>query len=104
MPYRDSTASRLAARERKRRQRAKARSTTVVAFPTSTDPVGALANWSHHHLRVPPGHPLAGQPMACYPITRSISSGLAGVHMNPPYPWVAKMPNLRSARCSRSDT
>ena len=31
------------------------------------DPVGALADWSRDVLRVPPGHPLAGEPMELPP-------------------------------------
>ena len=31
--------------------------------PLPADPAGALAEWSRTVLRVPPGHPLAGQPM-----------------------------------------
>ena len=65
MPYRDATAARLAARERKRRQRDRereaARSGPLAALPD--DPVAALAAWSRDVLRVPAGHPLAGEPM-----------------------------------------
>lgn len=68
MPYRDPTASRLAARLRKQRQRARererSRSATVLAFPVPDDPVGALVEWSREVLKVPPGHPRAGEPMA----------------------------------------
>ena len=69
MPYRDPTASRLAARERKRRQRARAKAAAVVTpLPVApvalSDPVGDLATWAAATLRVPAGHPLAGQPMA----------------------------------------
>ena len=67
MPYRDAVAARLAARERQRRRRARLRAgkslAPVVALPTA-DPVGTLAAWAASTLRVPPGHPLAGQPMA----------------------------------------
>ena len=66
MPYRDPTASRLAARERKRRQRARQRHAVEIVSPApvDVDPVEALAEWAASTLRVPPGHPLAGQPMA----------------------------------------
>ena len=70
MPYRDPTAARLAARERQRRYRARKRAAKaqapVVALPVAlpVDPVGDLASWAASTLRVPPGHPLAGQPMA----------------------------------------
>lgn len=32
--------------------------------PSTADPVGDLATWAAATLKVPPGHPLAGQPMA----------------------------------------
>ncbi len=65
MPYRDPTAARLAARERKRRQRQRDREAERQAVPAAAldDPVAALAAWSRDVLRVPPGHPLAGEPM-----------------------------------------
>ena len=61
------------ATERKRAQRARDRAgrahqldarPSVVAVVDHADPVGALAQWSREKLIVPPGHPLAGQPMA----------------------------------------
>lgn len=65
--YKDATAKRLAARERKRRQRAREREAkrgaVVLRFPTPPDPVGALAEWSRTTLKVPAGHPRAGEPM-----------------------------------------
>ena len=71
MPYRDPAAARLANRERQRRyrerQRAAKRSATVLTLPVPADPVGALATWSRDVLRVPTGHPLAGQPMELPP-------------------------------------
>ena len=36
---------------------------STVAVVDHADPVGALAQWSREKLIVPPGHPLAGQPM-----------------------------------------
>ena len=69
MPYKDPTARRIAARERKRRQRAREREAKATAavhlLPTvlPVDPVGELAKWASATLRVPLGHPLAGQPM-----------------------------------------
>ena len=65
MPYKDGTAARLAARERKRRQRQREREARTLAATVETpdDPVAALAAWSRDTLRVPPGHPLAGEPM-----------------------------------------
>ena len=71
MPYRDGTAERLAARERQRRRRArlkaergKAEVLAIPAAPPLDDPIGELAAWAEATLRVPSGHPLAGQPMA----------------------------------------
>ena len=70
MPYKDAVATRLAARERQRRyrerQRAAKSKAPVVALPVAlpVDPVGELARWAAATLKVPPGHPLAGQPMA----------------------------------------
>ena len=61
------------ATERKRAQRARDRAgrahrldarPSVVAVADHADPVGALAQWSREKLIVPPGHPLAGEPMA----------------------------------------
>ena len=67
MPYADPAAQRLANRERQRRFRARQReakrSAEVVALPVPSDPVGALVRWSRDVLKVPAGHPLAGQPM-----------------------------------------
>ena len=66
--YRDGTAKRLAARERQRRRRARlkaeAERAEVLAFPVPADPVGELATWAAATLKVPPGHPAAGEPMA----------------------------------------
>ena len=70
MPYKDPAAARLASRERQRRYRerqraAKARAPeAVLPVPAPADPVGELASWAASTLKVPPGHPLAGQPMA----------------------------------------
>ena len=62
------------ATDRKRAQRARdragrahrldAKAPAVVAVADHGDPVGALAEWAQHTLVVPPGHPLAGEPMA----------------------------------------
>ena len=67
MPYRDANAERMAARERQRRRRAKLKAEAAMApvVPLGTaDPVGELAAWAAATLKVPPGHPLAGDPMA----------------------------------------
>ena len=49
-----------------RAQRAKKATAAILAFPTAApaDPVGELAAWAAATLKVPPGHPLSGQPMA----------------------------------------
>ena len=68
MPYKDPTAARLAARERKRRERSR-KATNLKATQDAAkgvydgDPVDQLAAWSRDVLRVPPGHPNAGEPM-----------------------------------------
>ena len=70
MPYRDANAERMAARERQRRYRERQRAAKskapvlVLPGPAPADPVGELASWAREMLVVPPGHPLAGQPMA----------------------------------------
>ena len=71
MPFKDPTATRIAARERQRRRRARIKaeqaSAAIAAVPLTPaleDPVGALAAWAEESLRVPAGHPRAGQPMA----------------------------------------
>lgn len=70
MPYADPHAQRMANRERVRRYRARQKAAKVAATPTPpvpVDPIGALAAWSRQALRVPPGHPLAGQPLVLPP-------------------------------------
>ena len=63
--YRDREARKLYMREYRARKRAE-REAAAKAGPAGAtdDPVGALAEWAAKTLRVPPGHPLAGQPMA----------------------------------------
>ena len=67
--YRDPTAKRLAARERQRRRRARLkaeaeRAQVLEIAPAPDDPAGELAAWAAATLKVPPGHPAAGEPMA----------------------------------------
>jgi len=67
--YRDGTAKRLAARDRQRRRRARlkaeAEQAKVLALrPAPADPVGELVAWAESTLKVPPGHPASGEPMA----------------------------------------
>ena len=63
--YRDREARRLYMRQYRARKRAE-REAAAKSGPavTTDDPVGALAEWAAKTLRVPPGHPLAGEPMA----------------------------------------
>ena len=66
MPYADKTAERLAARERQRRRRARLKAQGEgggTAPPPPADAAQAVADWSRERLKVPAGHPLAGQPM-----------------------------------------
>ena len=70
MPYKDKTAERLAARDRQRSRRARLKREALAAEvreapppPQLPDPAQAVADWSREALVVPPGHPLAGQPM-----------------------------------------
>lgn len=86
MPYKDPAAARLANRERQRRhrerQRAKKAKAAVLALPGATtgDPVGELAAWAASALRVPPGHPLAGRPMALPPFAEDFLRAGWGAH------------------------
>lgn len=69
MPHKDPAARRLANRDRQRRYRARkraereAKAAGAISAALPLDPAGALAAWSRERLRVPAGHPLAGQPM-----------------------------------------
>ena len=67
MAYKDPTAERLANRERQRRYRARQKAQRATALPAAppapADPAGSLAAWSRAALKVPAGHPLAGQPL-----------------------------------------
>ena len=72
MPYKDPNAARLSNRDRQRRYRERQRAKKAAAVKAaavhipkvSADPIGDLARWSRDSLIVPPGHPLAGQPLA----------------------------------------
>ena len=69
MPYKDPVAARLAAA--KRQQRYRDRKKKAAQGPALTgvkgDTAEALAAWARDRLVVPPGHPLAGQPMVIPP-------------------------------------
>ena len=67
--YRDETAKRISARERQRKRRARLkaerdRAALMACAAPVENPVGALEVWARETLRVPPGHPAAGDPMA----------------------------------------
>ena len=65
--YTDRDARRLYMRNyraRKKLEREAAANVKSFDIPPPDDPVGALAEWAAATLIVPPGHPLAGQPMA----------------------------------------
>ena len=84
--YRDPTAARIAARERQRRRRARLKAdrdkAAVLALPGAPldDPVGELAAWAASTLKVPPGHPLAGQAMALPPFAEDFLRAGWGAH------------------------
>ena len=72
MPYANPTAAAVSNRERQRRFRARKREAAHLAaqLPPETlpdvlptDAAGLLSAWCSERLIVPPGHPLAGQPM-----------------------------------------
>ena len=64
MPRKPIFAEPMTARERKQRSREKRRAADLSAVPEPpADPVAALAEWARDNLKIPPGHPLAGQPM-----------------------------------------
>ena len=67
--YANATARKRAqrAREKAAREHQLDFSAPAVAAVDHADPVGALASWAAETLRVPPGHPRAGQPMALPP-------------------------------------
>ncbi len=64
MPYRDPAAKRLYQRQYMAKRRARQRTVAAAVVPAApADPVAALEAWAAATLKVPPGHPLAGQPM-----------------------------------------
>ena len=66
--YRDREARKLYMREYRARKRAEReaeeRERADREAPAPADPVAALVDWSASTLKVPPGHPLSGAPMA----------------------------------------
>ena len=64
MPFKDATAKRHYMRRYMRDRRQAARTVPApVEAVDHDDPVAALAAWARETLVVPPGHPLAGEPM-----------------------------------------
>ena len=101
MPYKDPTAQRLADRERQRRyrarQREKKRSAAVLAFPVPSDPVGELVTWSREVLKVPPGHPAAGEPMVLPGFAVDFLRA-GGTHTRAPCASPGRTPRVQSSR------
>ena len=67
MPHRDKRTRARYMREYRARKRVEREAEAAIAplrDPFPEDPVGALSEWAAAMLRVPPGHPLAGSPMA----------------------------------------
>ena len=69
--FRDRPSRALYMRDYRRRKREAREAASREAAPVTraplADPVGALAAWARETLIVPPGHPLAGEPMALPP-------------------------------------
>ena len=65
MPYADPSAKRIYQRQLMRERRAAAKLARTASEPVDwpDDPAGAVAAWSRDVLRVPAGHPRAGEPM-----------------------------------------
>ena len=100
MPYRDPTAERLAARERQRRRRARVKAEPAKApvIPLGVaDSVGELAAWAAATLRVPPGHPLAGQSMVLPDFAESFLRAGWGAHESA---MACDRKNSKSAICA----
>ena len=80
MPYRDAAAKRLYMRQYMAKRRAAKASPVVSAVHPPADPVAALEAWAASTLKVPPGHPLAGQPMALPPFAVEFLRAGWGAH------------------------
>ena len=64
MPYKDKAQRTEAVRRYRAKRRAAAAPVPAVIPPFPSDPAGELARWSRDVLRVPAGHPRAGEPLA----------------------------------------
>ena len=80
MPYKDPAARRLYGRDAMRRARAAKKATAAPLPVASSDPIGALSQWAKETLIVPPGHPLAGQPMTLPDYMRDFLQDGWGAH------------------------
>ena len=81
MPFKDSTAKRHYQRAYMKRRRAAASASSAPALPHApSDPVAALEAWAREVLIVPPGHPLAGQPMILPPFAVEFLRAGWGAH------------------------
>ena len=63
MPYKDKAKRAEAVRRHRAKRRAAAAPVPAVIPPFPSDPSGELARWSRDVLKVPVGHPRAGEPM-----------------------------------------
>ena len=63
MPYKDKAKRTEAVRRHRAKRRAAAAPVPAVIPPFPSDPAGELAAWSRDVLKVPAGHPRAGEPM-----------------------------------------
>ena len=63
MPYKDKAKRAEAVRRHRARRRAASAPAPAVIPPFPSDAAGELARWSWRVLKVPVGHPRAGQPL-----------------------------------------
>ena len=86
-PYKDPAARRLASRRSSRRYRERKRAEAkagelgarTLEIPVA-DPVSTLVEWSRDVLRVPPGHPRAGDPLELPPFAVAFLRDAWGAH------------------------
>ena len=82
--FRDRPSRALYMRDYRRRKREAREAASREAAPVTraplADPVGALAAWARETLIVPPGHPLAGEPMALPPFAEDFLRASWGAH------------------------
>ena len=93
--FRDRPSRALYMRDYRRRKREAREAASREAAPVTraplADPVGALAAWARETLIVPPGHPLAGEPMALPPFAEDfLRASWGGARVGPqhvPQKW-----------------